>query len=159
MLRKSLSVLLPMVAVVALQAVDAAPASAVTYGCSGSPVGSWPVTMKNAAGGTYYRSDIKLYYNADTGWKCAVLVKRPGLPRYGERTPMSIYMENARMSRGNVRNNQDNDAGRFKYYAGPVKVYGRHLCVTIVAAHGDHTGTRYDEGPYGTRQLGSIACD
>ncbi|MEU0564122.1 hypothetical protein ABZ297_01830 [Nonomuraea sp. NPDC005983] len=50
------------------------------------------------------------------------------------------------------------DTGRFKYYAGPVKGYGKNLCVTIVAAHGDHTGTRLNDGTHGYRQLESVAC-
>ncbi|MFG1959827.1 hypothetical protein [Nonomuraea sp. NPDC049028] len=141
MFRRSLSVVLATASVMTLQALASAPANAGAYGCTGSLVRSWPLPLKDAiTRKTYYRSDVKLYYNARTGWNCAVLAKRPGLPRYGVRTPMSIYMENDLMGDDNVKNvknKRDYDGGNFKVYAGPVKVYGRNLCVTIKAEHDD----------------------
>ncbi|MFF4616979.1 hypothetical protein [Nonomuraea jabiensis] len=141
MFRRSLSVVLATASVMALQALASAPANAGAYGCTGSLVRSWPLPLKDAVTGkTYYRSDIKLYYNARTGWNCAVLAKRPGLARYGVRTPMDIYMENDLMADDNAENvkgKRDSDSGSFKYYAGPVRVYGKNLCVTIKAQHSD----------------------
>ena len=122
-----------------------APAAAGAYGCSGSLVGTWKVPLKDALNGkTYYRSDVKLYYDAGSGWNCAVLVKRPGQPRYGEATPLYLEIYNSRWAEDNYKNNYDQDQGRFKYRAGPVKVYGKNLCLSIHARHGDHTGPGTD---------------
>jgi hypothetical protein len=120
-------------------------------------VGTWKVPLKDALDGkTYYRSDIKLYYNARSGWNCAVLAKRPGHARYGERTPMWIEMYNSRWAEDNWKHNHAQDQGRFKYYAGPVKVYGKNLCVSIHVRHGDHTGPGDDYN--GGRHLTGVAC-
>ncbi|MDX3103171.1 hypothetical protein ACIBO5_07700 [Nonomuraea angiospora] len=157
MFRRVLSIMLPVVVVTASQAVASAPASAGAYGCSGSQVGSWAVPLRDlVTGGTYYRSDIKLFYDASTGWNCAVLAKRPGQARYGERTPMAIHLWNSRLTDDNVKNNKDSDSGRFKYYAGPVRVYGKNLCMYINALHGDHTGP--EAGYNGQRQVLGVAC-
>ncbi|MEU7901109.1 hypothetical protein AB0B45_50835 [Nonomuraea sp. NPDC049152] len=133
--------------------------AAMAYGCSGDLVGTWPVPMKDLlTGGTYYRSDIKLFYNSRTGWNCAVLVKRPGKPRYGVRTPMAIEMYNGTWADDNLKKrNYDQDSGRFKYHAGPVRVYGKYMCVGIVARHDDSEGP--DNGEYnGYRKVDGVAC-
>jgi hypothetical protein len=159
MFRRALSGLLSMAAVMALAAANATEASAGAYGCSGSLVGKWRVPLEDQlTGETYYRSDIRLYYNSRSGWNCAVLAKRPGQARYGERTPLYIEMYNARWAEDNWKNNYDDDEGRFKYYAGPVRVYGRNLCVSIIARHGDHTGGG-DPDYNGRRWVSGVACD
>ncbi|NJQ00497.1 hypothetical protein [Streptomyces zingiberis] len=129
------------------------------YGCSGSLVGSWPVPMKDVlTGGTYYRSDVKLYYDASTGWNCAALVKREG-PRYGEITPMSIFLFNGRCAEDNKKNNCDDDTGHYKYYAGPVKVYGKGMCIGFVARASDGRTSQDWKGDYnGYLFISGVAC-
>ncbi|NUP00732.1 MAG: hypothetical protein HOV96_28955 [Nonomuraea sp.] len=133
-------------------------ADADAYGCRGRLVGTWRLPLKDRLDGrTYYRSDIKLYYDRAGGWNCAVLVKRPGQARYGEKTPLYIEMYNQRYAEDAVKNNYDKDEGRFKYRAGPVRVYGRNLCVSIHAMHGDHTDT-HPPTYNGRRSVTAVAC-
>ncbi|MFI7703162.1 hypothetical protein [Nonomuraea sp. NPDC049480] len=134
-------------------------ANAGAYGCRGNLVGSWRVPLKDLlTGETYYRSDIKLFYNPASGWNCAALVKRPGHARYGEKTPLFIEMYNERYAEDAVKNNYDMEQGRFKYYAGPVKVYGKNMCVSIHVMHGDHTGPGGEDDYNGRRSLTGVAC-
>jgi hypothetical protein len=156
--RRILTILTAVTAVCAPAIAVPAAASADAYGCRGNLVGSWRVPLKDQLNGrTYYRSDIKLYYNPASGWNCAVLVKRPGQARYGEKTPLSIEMYNERFAEDAVKNNYDEEQGRFRYHAGPVRVYGRNLCVSIHAKHGDHTDTH--EPTYnGRRSVTGVAC-
>lgn len=157
MLKRTATVALAGVTALGLHLVAAPPAAAAAYGCSGTQVGSWKIPMKDALdGSTYYISDVKLFYNAATGWNCAALVKRAGHQRYGEKTPLFIEMYNERFAEDNVKNNYAKDAGRFKYYAGPVKVYGRNMCVSIHARHGDHTGPGNDYN--GRLSKTGVAC-
>lgn len=158
MFKRILTVASAAAAVSAVAVVVPSAASAAAYGCSGSLVGTWKVPLKDQLDGkTYYRSDIKLYYNSSTGWNCAALVKRPGLPRYGEKTPLFIEMYNARFAEDAVKNNYDQDQGRFKYYAGPVKVYGKNMCVSIRVRHADHTGGG-KPGYNGRRDVIGVGC-
>ncbi|MEV4581351.1 hypothetical protein AB0K16_49775 [Nonomuraea jabiensis] len=69
---------------------------------------------------------------------------------------MAIHLWNSRLTDDNVKNNKDSDSGRFKYYAGPVRVYGKNLCMYINALHGDHTGS--DISYNGRRQVLGVAC-
>ncbi|MFG1708151.1 hypothetical protein ACFLIM_33580 [Nonomuraea sp. M3C6] len=132
-------------------------ANAGAYGCRGSLVGSWRVPLKDLlTGETYYRSDIKLFYNPASGWNCAVLAKRPGQARYGEKTPLFIEMYNERFAEDAVKNNYDKEQGSFKYYAGPIKVYGKNMCLSIHAMHEDATGPH--ESYNGRRSLTGVAC-
>ncbi|MEV0616398.1 hypothetical protein AB0I81_23990 [Nonomuraea sp. NPDC050404] len=157
MIKRILTVITAAAAVSAVAVSAPSAANAAAYGCSGSLVGSWAVPLKDQLNGkTYYRSDIKLYYNASSGWNCAALVKRPGQARYGEKTPLYLEMYNARYAEDNVKNNYDQDQGRFKYYAGPVKVYGKNLCVSMRAMHGDHTGPGTDYN--GRRTVTKVGC-
>ncbi|MER6950692.1 hypothetical protein ABT294_42410 [Nonomuraea sp. NPDC000554] len=157
MLRRILTVLTAAASASAVTVTMPTAANAGAYGCRGSLVGTWPVPMKDALnGGTYYRSDIKLYYNPSSGWNCAVLVKRPGKPRYGEKTPMFVEMYNGRWAEDKWRNNHDRDNGSFRYQAGPVKVYGKNMCVDILAMHGDHTGSDTDYN--GRRSVVRAGC-
>jgi hemoglobin-like flavoprotein len=51
--------------------------------------------------------------------------------------------------------------GPFKYYGGPVKVYGKNMCVSIHAKHGDHElGGDDPEGDdyNGRRSITGVAC-
>ncbi|RBQ21376.1 hypothetical protein DP939_01260 [Spongiactinospora rosea] len=158
MFRRSLSVLAAAGIALAAQVALPQAAQAGAYGCAGSLVGTWKVPLKDALSGkTYYRSDIKLYYNASNGWNCAVLAKRPGLPRYGERTPLWIEMYNSRWAEDNWKNNYDQEQGKFKYYAGPVKVYGKNLCLSIRVRHADH-GPGGKTSYNGGRNLTGVAC-
>ncbi|GAA3154067.1 hypothetical protein GCM10010466_51240 [Planomonospora alba] len=140
-----------------------ASASAGGYGCSGSLVGSWPVPSRDTlTGKKYYVTDVKLYYNAKTGWNCAVYVKRKGSPRYGRPTPMLLTMYNQRWTEDRMKNNYDSDSGDFKYYAGPVKVYGKNMCVSISVLYSDGEVTRFnkkDKVHFNTRHhLTGLAC-
>jgi hypothetical protein len=158
MLKRTLTVVLAGTAALTLHLVASPAAGAAAYGCSGTQVGSWKVPMKDALdGGTYYISDVKLFYNARTGWNCAALVKRSDHQRYGEKTPLYLEMYNSRWAEDNWKNNYDKDVGRFKYHAGPVKVYGKNICVSIHAKHGDHTGPGNDYN--GRLSLSGVACD
>jgi hypothetical protein len=146
-------------AALAATAAPAAPASAASYGCDGTLVRSWAVPMTDRLDGkTYYRSDVKLYYDAGTGWNCAALVKRSGLPRYGDKTPMVLEMYNSRWAEDNYKNNYDEDQGAFKYYAGPVKVYGKGLCVSIRALHADEVANSTPPDYNGRLTLSGVAC-
>jgi len=157
MLTRTTTALLAGATALGLHLVAAPPAHAAAYGCSGSLVGSWRIPMKDQLdGGTYYISDIKLFYNPATGWNCAALAKRPGHQRYGKKTPLYIEMYNARYAEDAVKNNYDSDRGSYKYYAGPVKVYGRNMCVSIRAMHGDHVGGDTDYN--GRRHVSGVAC-
>ncbi|GAA2617264.1 hypothetical protein SMC26_40015 [Actinomadura fulvescens] len=129
--------------VMAVNVAVAPSANAGGYGCAGNLVRSIPVPMKDRlTGKTYYRSDVKLYYNPKSGWNCAALVKRPGKPRYNDRTPMYIQIYNSRYAEDRAKGNVATDQGNFKRYAGPVKVRGRWkgkgLCISVYALHADH---------------------
>ncbi|ASU82340.1 hypothetical protein CDO52_05645 [Nocardiopsis gilva YIM 90087] len=157
MVKKAVSVVAVLVSALALQAVVSAPAHAGGYGCSGNLVRSYPVPMKDMLdGSTYYISDVKVYYDAGSGWNCAVLAKRPSAFRYGKETPMFIQMFNSRWAEDRWKNNYDEDQGRFKYYAGPVRVYGKNLCLYIDASIGDHTGPGNDYN--GKLRKSGVAC-
>jgi hypothetical protein len=158
MLKRAMTIIAAAAIAITANVMVASPASAA-YGCTGSLVGSWALPLKDRLDGkTYYRSDVKLYYDAGTGWNCAALVKRPGLPRYGDNTPLFIEMYNERWAEDNYKNNYDQDQGNFKYYAGPIKVYGKNMCVSIHASHADHEA---DGGPAdynGRLSLTGVAC-
>jgi hypothetical protein len=159
MLKRIVTTVAALASAAALQAAVPAAASADAYGCAGSLVGSWRVPSKDVlTGRTYYVSDVKLYYDAGTGWNCAVLAKRPSTPRYGLRTPMYIRMENSRYAEDNAKDNIDEDGGDFKYYAGPVRVYGKNLCIGIFALF-DDAESNGETPRYNSRlDLGPVAC-
>jgi len=142
MLKRTASVLVAAVSVLGVSAVVAPAAQAGGYGCAGKLVRSIPVPLKDQlTGKTYYRSDVKLYYNPKSGWNCAVMVKRPGKPRYNAKVPMFLEIMNARWAEDRQKNNIDKDQGNFRRYAGPVKVNGRWkgkgLCISISASYSD----------------------
>ncbi|RCV51572.1 hypothetical protein [Marinitenerispora sediminis] len=158
MRKKLASALAVLVAAVGLQAAAPPAALAGEYGCGGTLVGSWPVPLEDRlTGATHYRSDVWLYHDSDTGWNCAVLVKRPGHERYGQATPLAIQMYDSAWGEDGWEAGYDGDTGDFRFYAGPVRVYGRDTCVHIRASHGDHIGPGeplYD----GNLDLGPLAC-
>ncbi|WP_327088010.1 hypothetical protein OIE66_37725 [Nonomuraea sp. NBC_01738] len=84
----------------------AAPAAAAT--CSGSHLDNWPIK------GGY----ISVYYNSSTGYNCAMTyTSRPGVLTY---IRVSIGVEGGSLK---------TDARNYKYYAGPVSVYGKGKCI------------------------------
>lgn len=123
------------VAVAAALAVTVAPAVALSqaaqasgYGCSGKLIDTYPVKSKwNTL------SHIYLYYDSRTGYNCAVNVKTAYYSQF--KHEVSIEMYNSTLTEDNYHPgvNVDDDSGKFKYYAGPVKVKGRGLCVSLVA--------------------------
>ncbi|MFC7327199.1 hypothetical protein [Marinactinospora rubrisoli] len=158
MLKKLAGALATLAVAGGLHAAAPPAALASEFGCGGTLVGSWPVPLTDpSSGDTYYRSDIRLYHDADTGWSCAVLVKRPGHERYGVATPMAVQLYTEEWGAENWTDGYDGDTGDFTYYAGPVQVYGRDTCVHVRASHGDHAG--FGESLYdGSADVGPVAC-
>ncbi|GAA3471865.1 hypothetical protein [Nonomuraea roseola] len=84
----------------------AGPASAAT--CSGTHLDNWPIK------GGY----ISVYYNSSTGYNCAMTyTNRPGVLQY------------IRVTLGVEGGTSKTDARNYKYYAGPVSVYGKGKCI------------------------------
>ncbi|ROO84527.1 hypothetical protein EDD29_2054 [Actinocorallia herbida] len=103
-------------------------ASAGGYGCSGSLRKTYAVKSKwNTI------SHVKVYYNSSSGWNCAVNVKTKYYSQFKHKA--SIWLYNQTLAEDNVHEgvNTDSDSGKFKYYAGPVKVKGRNMCISFVA--------------------------
>ncbi|GAA3221680.1 hypothetical protein [Actinocorallia longicatena] len=102
-------------------------ASAGGYGCSGGLVKTYAVKSKwNTL------SHVRVYYNAKSGWNCAVNVKTRYYAQFKHKTSIRLNNElfyDEKPHKGSV----DSDSGKFKLYAGPVRVKGRHLCITVVA--------------------------
>lgn len=142
MFKRVAATVLAATSVVGLSTVTAPAANAGGYGCAGNLVKTIPVPLKDAiTKKTYYRSDVKLYYNPKSGWNCAVMVKRPGKPRYDAKVPMYLEIMNSRWAEDRQKNNIDRDQGDFRRYAGPVKVNGRWkgkgLCISVYALYED----------------------
>ncbi|GGM21477.1 hypothetical protein GCM10011608_02680 [Micromonospora sonchi] len=88
-----------------LLAATGGPAVAAT--CSGGLLGNWPIK------GGY----ISVYYNSSTGYNCAMThTNKPGVAKY-----IMVQIGSGGTSK--------KDAGTYKYYAGPVSVYGRGRCI------------------------------
>jgi hypothetical protein len=163
MLKRIASVLVAAVSVLGASTVVAPAAQAGGYGCKGSLVRSIPVPLKDLlTGETYYRSDVKLYYNAKSGWNCAVMVKRPGQARYNVKVPMFLEIMNARWAEDRQKNNVDNDQGDFRRYAGPVKVNGRWkgkgLCISVFALYDDSEANGREPHYNGRLHKTHLAC-
>lgn len=128
-------ILLPVVGALLMAAAtvltSASPASAAD--CSGTLIGHYPVRV-NGNGRTIGYVDI--YYRSD-GWNCARLNSND--LTWGERKTMSIDLYTCRETSdpgtsctpidANNRRYYDYDYGEFRYYAGPVDVYGRNHCI------------------------------
>jgi hypothetical protein len=144
------------VAVAAVASVVIAPpvaSYAGGYGCTGSLVGSWTVT-----GSEGVFSDIHLYYDSSTGWNCAVNVKRSSWVFYGMATNIYIYMNNSSYDDNHTKNNFASDSGMYKYYAGPVRVYGKNMCIWIEAGDAETSGPNADYWDYDVRDVNRVAC-
>ncbi|MFD4641565.1 hypothetical protein ACFWN2_29945 [Lentzea sp. NPDC058436] len=115
-------------------------ANAAEYGCSGSLIDTYKV--KSNVGN--HLSTIRLYYNASSGYNCAANVKTAYYSQF--KHDASIQLLNSDWAEDNHRPgyNIDTDSGKFQYYAGPVKVYGKGKCMSVTA----HTWY-YDEVGYG----------
>ncbi|MEO3783960.1 hypothetical protein ABGB12_11550 [Actinocorallia sp. B10E7] len=162
MLKRTAAVLVAAASVLGATAVAPA-AHAGGYGCAGRLVKTIPVPLKDLlTGKTYYRSDVKLYYNPKSGWNCAVMVKRPGKPRYNAKVPMYLEIKNARWAEDRQKNNIDRDQGDFRRYAGPVKVNGRWkgrgLCISVIAFYSDAEANGQDSGWNGRLYKSRLAC-
>lgn len=123
------------------------------YGCTGTLVGSWTVT-----GDEGVDSDIHLYYDSSTGWNCAVNVKRSSYVFYGMATNTYIYMNNSALDDNHTKNNFASDSGMYKYYAGPVKVYGKSMCIWIEAGDADVSGPNAQYWNFDVRDVNRVAC-
>lgn len=113
-------------------------AMAGAYGCKGTFIRSIPVPTDWKV-----LSDVRLYYDSSSGYSCAVNVKRGAYRDI--RSEVSIQMIN-----GNYRDDNhrpgitfDQQNGKFKWYAGPIRVKGRNTTVTIWAST-DYRGEEAD---------------
>jgi hypothetical protein len=131
----------------------AAPAYAGGYGCTGTFVGGWPIYGSEGASG-----DIDLYYDSGTGWNCAVAVKRSNDVFYGLATNMYIHMNNSSYDDNHIKNNYASDSGMYKYYAGPVRVYGNNMCIWITGGIAENSGPNSDSWDYDVRNVNKVAC-
>ncbi|GLZ29578.1 hypothetical protein Lesp02_17680 [Lentzea sp. NBRC 105346] len=122
-------------------------ANAAEYGCSGALIDTWPVKSPwNTI------SHIRLYYNSSNGWNCAVNVKTAYYSQFKHDASISMYNEDFREDDNNRPGyNNDFDSGKFQYYAGPVKVYGKGKCVVINA-----DTWYYDEHAH--KNTGAVHC-
>jgi hypothetical protein len=136
----------------------ATPAYAGGYGCTGSSVGSWPIYPYWSNSSSEIEGDIHLYYDSSTGWNCAVVVKRSTFVFYGMATNMYIYMNNSSYDDYHIKNNFDSDSGAYKYYAGPVRVYGKNMCIWIVAGIAENSGPVSDSFNFDVRYVNRVAC-
>jgi hypothetical protein len=128
-------ILLPLVGALLMAATtvvaSAGPASAAD--CSGTLVGHYPVRV-NGNGRTIGHVDI--YYRSD-GWNCARL--NSNNLTWGERKHMALDLYTCRETSdpgrectpvdANNRRYYDYDHDEYRYYAGPVQVYGRGRCI------------------------------
>jgi len=72
--------------------------------------------------GVYDLGRSYLLYSPSSGNNCSVMLKTKDL---GNATEMEAYI--AIPSKGVLRY----DVGKYKYYAGPVRVYAKNTCVTF----------------------------
>ncbi len=151
--KKLLHIALALATAAGLPVLSATAADASGYGCTGAQVGSWPVSDRY---GTY--GDVVLYYDSGTAWNCAVLVKRSSFVFYGMATNMYITMNNSAYDDNHTKNNFDSDSGMYKYYAGPVRVYGKDMCIWIKGGIADISGPNADYWNYIVRDVNRVAC-
>lgn len=118
------------------------------YGCSGNLVGTWPV--KSPVPNTL--SNIRLYYDASTGYNCAVNVKTAYYSQFKFQTAVTITRQDFNPD-DNYRPGVtiDSDSGQYWSYAGPVKIPARGMCVMV-----DAVTYYYDE--IAREYTGSVAC-
>jgi len=68
---------------------------------------------------------VKVGYNSSNGYNCAFTQKSTTNYSYGESTSVSVNMQELR------HGDHDYDGGSYRYYAGPVYVYGRDSCISV----------------------------
>ncbi|WP_075031803.1 hypothetical protein [Streptomyces mirabilis] len=115
-------------------------ASAATYGCSGSEIGTYPVTT---SGGTNYGT-IHIYYDSSTGKNCAAAVGSSAVSGksniYMSVTIFKCSQTSPSSSCSYV--SSDPDSGYYSYYAGPVTMYSPNNCIQVGATiRNDSIGT------------------
>ncbi|WP_331725284.1 hypothetical protein [Streptomyces zaomyceticus] len=102
------------------------PASAATLGSCGSSyskVGSYPLR----ADWQYNTGSIDVYYSSSTGKNCAIT--RPGTALAGKARHVWVCIE---QTKGYGRDCDGLGYGEnFRYYAGPVSVYGKGQCINV----------------------------
>lgn len=71
---------------------------------------------------------VYLLYNRKTGYNCVVTIKTSyvGTATY---TSATLKTQTKRIRDEPPRTASKTDARRYKYYAGPVKLYGKNLCI------------------------------
>ncbi|MER6945721.1 hypothetical protein ABT294_16980 [Nonomuraea sp. NPDC000554] len=83
---------------------------AMAAGCAGKHLDNWPIT------GGY----ISVYYDSSTGRNCALTyTNKPGTSQH-----IGVWLS----ANGGGSTKQ---VGTFKYYAGPVSVYGKGKCINF----------------------------
>jgi hypothetical protein len=135
---------------VAAGSMAATPGTAIAggYGCSGTLVNTWPV--RSAVPNTL--SNIRLYYDASTGYNCAVNVKTAYYSQFKDETSITIMREDWTEDDNNRPGvTIDSDGGEFSSYAGPVKIPAKGRCVMI-----DAITYYYDE--VARKYTGAVAC-
>jgi len=119
-----------------------ATASADGWGCAGAQIDSYPVTAGTLKMGTVY-----LYWDNNTGRNCAVNVAYGSF--YGRQKQMSISMYPCAYDAEGYCDQVSptaTDDGPYRYYAGPVSVPARGLCIALLA--------QIDDPYYGVGQAG-----
>jgi hypothetical protein len=104
-------------------------AYAAEYGCTGSLIDTYKVysSVPN------HLSTIRLYYNSGTGYNCAANVKTAYYSQFKHETYIQMYNEDWAEDNNRPGYNIDEDGGKYQYYAGPVKVYGKGKCIGVFA--------------------------
>ncbi|MDP5225725.1 MULTISPECIES: hypothetical protein [Arthrobacter] len=114
-------------------AVSATGAEAATGTCSGTLVGHNPLSLN---GTTYAYLDV--YYNSTTGYNCARTV------HYGSTWGKPLFTSVTLNYVG--RQGIASDSGTYAYYAGPVSLYGRGICVEASANISPWPSSAYEVG-------------
>src|SRR5687768_9098175 len=122
-MRKAVAVL---AAAAAALVVAPSTANAAEYGCTGSLIDTYKVKSN-----WNHLSTIRLYYNASTGYNCAVNVRVHPYNQFKHDTSITLMNEDWREDNHRPGYNIDEDGGKFQYYAGPVKVYGKGKCISV----------------------------
>ncbi len=143
-LRKAAAVV---AAVAAALVVAPMNANAAEYGCTGSLIDTYKV--KSQVGN--HLSTIRLYYNSGTGYNCAANVKTAYYSQFKHEASITLMNEDWAEDNHRPGYNIDEDGGKFQYYAGPVKVYGKGKCMYVVARtwYYDEVGTGSGSGHCG----------
>jgi hypothetical protein len=122
------------------------PASAGGWGCTGTEVSGSPFPETNFYVNSPIYGYIHLYYDASTGYNCAVNVKTGS--GYGVPTDTEIELEECAEDvpgTCTVINDQWDppvtSTALYSYYAGPVRVYGKGHCISYYGLASAPDGT------------------